>query len=187
MMTLAVMLAAAPVPPKPVEDPGMWITPDDYPAGALKIAQTGTTIVELLIDSTGRVRDCHTESSSGSIELDATACALFKVRGKFTPARDATGKRVDGVHRQRVTWEVPDKSSPLPPKAQIVAIAVDVDQEGLVEGCKVTEGAEWVIPGQPTPCIRFPVGSKTRQATGRDGEPVSYRMVMRQITEITAR
>ncbi|MBS0504814.1 MAG: TonB family protein [Proteobacteria bacterium] len=188
MIILAAALLAEVVPPKPIGDPGQWISSSDYPAGALAKAASGSTIVELMIDTDGRISQCRVDTSSGSIELDATACALIKARGRFTPGKDASGRRIEGIYRQRVAWVMPrDVSIPLPATPESLAIAVDVDSKGLVERCDLLEGGELVAQGAPNPCIRYPAGAKLRTAAGSDGRPIAYRIVMRQSTEVTAR
>ena len=126
--------------------------------------------------------------SSGSVVLDATTCALIKARAKFSPARDANGKKIEGTYRNRARWELPAGTVvTLPPQPQVIAVAVDVDAKGIVEQCRTIEGVADLKEGQPTPCRGYPVGLRVRPAAGADGKPMAYRIIMRQSMEFKPR
>jgi protein TonB len=188
MFGVIVFFLAEALAPKPIGDPGAWITTDDYPAEALAKDVSGTTLVELVIDDTGRVTQCRTGESSGSVELDATACALIKARGRFTPGKDANGNTVESLYRQRVAWIMPkDAVLAIPPKPDVLAVAVDVNEAGIIEACEVLEGKNLVGPGMLNPCLRYAVGAKIRRAANADGKIVPYRIITRQSTTVTPR
>jgi len=75
----------------PAESPGLWFSNDDYPAEARRHGEEGRVVIALDIGVDGRVRACRVTGSSGSASLDATTCALASRRGRYNPARSATG------------------------------------------------------------------------------------------------
>ena len=91
----------------PRGSPQSWITNDDYPAGALREEKQGTTGFQLDVDASGRVTNCTVTVSSGSTDLDSTACSLLKRRARFTPAIDAKGLAVPSSWESRFRWELP--------------------------------------------------------------------------------
>jgi protein TonB len=111
----APVVQAPPPPPKPSQasgakprgNPGDWVTPDDYPPGALREGAQGVTGFKLDIGPDGRVTNCTVTSSSGNTELDQTACRLLPRRGRFTPAKDAAGNGMVATYSSAVRWQVP--------------------------------------------------------------------------------
>ncbi len=104
----------APPPPKftakgaqPKGNPGAWATNDDYPSGALRREEQGTTRFRLTIGPDGRVTSCSVTGSSGSSELDNTACSLITRRARFAPATDGNGSPTTGAYSNQVKWVVP--------------------------------------------------------------------------------
>ena len=109
-----------PLPHGPVAiSPASWITPADHPqqgtidrlTGTMMPLLSGTTIASVAVTSDGRVGDCWSTRSSGSLVLDDTACALIERRGHFSPARDARGRAVAALARERVTWRAPRRKA----------------------------------------------------------------------------
>lgn len=110
--------APPPAPPAPPTvskaagakgNPAQWITQDDYPPGALRREESGTTAVSWEINSQGRVQNCKVTSSSGSPELDNTVCRLLERRGRYSPAMDASGNPIVSRASRRVVWQLPDR------------------------------------------------------------------------------
>ncbi len=98
------------VPPKaasPRGNAGSWATNDDYPSGALRREEQGTTGVRLSVGADGRVTGCDVTSSSGSKELDDTTCRLLQRRGRFNAAT-ANGEPVAGSWSTSIRWQIPD-------------------------------------------------------------------------------
>lgn len=86
---------------------GSWITADDYPMGIVRSGRQGTSVILFRIGTEGRIDQCRAVVTSGTKELDAAACAALLKRGRYTPARDATGRPM-AVHRvRRVVWRLP--------------------------------------------------------------------------------
>jgi periplasmic protein TonB len=107
--------AAPPAPPPPVVnqaatakgDPRTWITNDDYPPEAIREEKQGVSGIAWTINEQGRVENCHVVSSSGSSELDDTACKLVTRRGKYAPAKDQNGNPIKQTASIRFRWVLP--------------------------------------------------------------------------------
>jgi len=106
---------APPPPPKPVisqaagakGDPAQWITNDDYPPGAMREGREGITKITWQINEQGKVDNCQVASSSGSPDLDETACRLITRRGKYSPAKDQNGNPIRTTQSRSVRWQIP--------------------------------------------------------------------------------
>jgi TonB family protein len=145
--------ADQPAGPTPLDSPGYWVTPDDYPRMALEDNKQGTVRFSLDVDPTGRPVECHVLQSSGDEELDVTACNLITTRARFTPARDAKGRAVAGRYVNAVKWVLPRK---LPaPQPFGVVFTMLVSPDGSVVECKVirAEGkAALAVANKKGPC-----------------------------------
>ena len=104
----------APPPPRvqpkgisPKGNPGSWASNDDYPTGALRREEQGTTRFTVQVGADGRVTSCSVTGSSGSDELDRTTCSLVSRRARFNPGVDGNGNPVGGTYSNAVRWVVP--------------------------------------------------------------------------------
>lgn len=97
-----------PVAPRPLGNPGLWVTSDDYPTSDLRLGHAGVTRVALSIGLSGRVESCAVTGSSGFASLDAAACARIAQRARFKPATDAAGAPSAGRYATSVRWEIPE-------------------------------------------------------------------------------
>lgn len=111
-----VLVVAPPAPPPPrftpkgaapKGNPGNWATANDYPSRALREEREGTTGFRVTVGPDGRVTDCQITSSSGSPDLDQTACEKIRQRARFTPATDGEGQPTTGSYSNRVRWVIP--------------------------------------------------------------------------------
>jgi protein TonB len=68
--------------------------------------QTGTAVMVLLIDESGKVADCTLTETSGAAALDAQGCAVIRERGKFTPAIGTDGRPAKSAIQVRVHWKL---------------------------------------------------------------------------------
>lgn len=111
-----VLVVAPPAPPPPrftpkgatpKGNPGNWATANDYPSRALREDREGTTGFRVTIGPDGRVTDCQITSSSGSPDLDQTACDKIRQRARFNPATDGEGNPTSGSYSNRVRWVIP--------------------------------------------------------------------------------
>ena len=172
----------------PANDPGQWITSEDYPKSEIARGINGVTAFSVSVSKEGLVTDCYVSQSSGSEALDATACALIRVRARFKPAKDAKGRRTEASYSSRVRWQLPQGASvKIPTHPEVMEIAVDVDGKGLVERCDVLTRPAGMSTTAPTPCINYQTGRQVRMLFGKNDKPQAYRMIMREIIEIEPR
>jgi periplasmic protein TonB len=106
----------APTPDKPLltprsvrprNNPGGWVSTNDYPPGALRREEQGAVRFELAIGADGRVTGCRITASSGFPDLEAATCSNVTRRARFEPASDATGARVPGSYNGSIRWVIP--------------------------------------------------------------------------------
>lgn len=188
IITAMLMLFAQPTPPQPVGDPGSWINTKDYPSGENARGMGGITSVILVVSKSGEVTDCRVGASSGSATLDATACALLKIRGRFKPARDAEGKPIESTYNNRVRWltNAPD-ALPIPDQPYVTTIAVDIDKEGVIYRCNVEDAPPELVQSNHSPCMAFPAGKKGIPYMGKDQKKTAVTIRYRQSVEIKPR
>lgn len=84
-----------------------FFSTNDYPSAAIRNKEQGTAGVRFWVSTQGTVRDCKVVESSGSAILDSQTCAIIANRGRFEPARTASGEAVESIGFQRVRWELP--------------------------------------------------------------------------------
>lgn len=97
-----------PIPAKPSNAPGGWITQSDYRPSWINREYTGVAKFRLSVDRNGRASNCQILSSTGHAVLDTATCQLTQRRARFTAARDANGDRVAGTYTASIRWELPD-------------------------------------------------------------------------------
>ncbi len=108
---------APPPPPPPVisqaaqakGNPQSWVTADDYPPAAQREGRQGTVGLTWQINEQGKVENCQVTQSSGSPDLDDTACRLVTRRGKYAPAKDQSGKPMRATASSRFRWVLPQE------------------------------------------------------------------------------
>jgi len=132
-------------------NPGQWITPDDYPAQALRDNLSGNVGFRLNVDVAGNVSACVITISSGQPILDKAACDLISARARFSPATNMHGKPVASTYTSEVRWQIPNQQLGFPLKASDVTIEFDVTKDGKIENC-VDNGS---VDGQRSFCDRF--------------------------------
>lgn len=92
---------------RPRNDPGSWVSTDDYPGASLVRGEQGTVRFEVAVGADGRVSDCRVTASSGSSDLDAATCRFVTRRARFDPAIDGSGARVSGTYPGSIRWVIP--------------------------------------------------------------------------------
>ncbi len=97
----------APKAARPRNDPARWVMTEDYPAGALRLEEEGTTGFAVIVGSDGRVDACEITRSSGSTRLDEATCRNVEKRARFEAATDQNGARVVGRYTSTVRWQIP--------------------------------------------------------------------------------
>jgi len=90
-------------------DPHSWITDEDYPPGAMREEKQGVSGIAWTINEQGRVENCHVVRSSGTPELDDTACRLMTRRARYTPAKDASGNPIKSTASLNFRWQIPNQ------------------------------------------------------------------------------
>jgi periplasmic protein TonB len=96
-----------PLGASPRGNPGNWVTPNDYPTRDIRQGNEGTALFRLAIDANGQITGCEITRSSGHPGLDAATCNRISHRGRFEPARDASGERVVGKYNGSIKWVIP--------------------------------------------------------------------------------
>ena len=91
----------------PRGNPQSWVTNDDYPTRAMREERQGVTRFSVSVDANGRVSDCSVTGSSGSPDLDSTACSLIQRRARFSPAKDTTGAAIPSTWSSSFRWQIP--------------------------------------------------------------------------------
>lgn len=96
-----------PVPARPKNDPGRWLSNNDYRSSWARRELTGVARFRLEIAANGRVSNCTVTGSTGHSELDAATCSLVSKRARFEPARGGNGEPVAGRYTGSVLWQLP--------------------------------------------------------------------------------
>ncbi|WP_354296630.1 energy transducer TonB [Sphingomonas sp. 1185] len=95
-------------PPKPAARQDGSIGAFFYPPEAVARREEGKTIVTIHVTAKGKVDACSVATSSGSASLDKASCDFVR-QVRFDPARDETGKAVDGSTQFPMNWHLPKK------------------------------------------------------------------------------
>jgi TonB family protein len=174
----------------PIGSPAEWVTYLDYPPAAMQAGQQGKVSILFRILPTGRVDRCETTSSSGSDLLDAMTCALVTARARYTPARDTRGQPTEGASRMLYSWRLPEEEAPKPPLEYGTPsrreIEVDVDANGKITDCRVTERTGQADGPEPDPCLPILESGGVKPLV-RDGKPVASRMTLTTSMTFTPR
>jgi TonB family protein len=93
-------------PARPTQPLRHLFTRSTFPALAIRAGNTGTVAVSLMIDETGKVRDCMVEETSGFASLDSTSCFVITSRARFKPATGSDGKPAKSAYFQRIHWQI---------------------------------------------------------------------------------
>lgn len=92
----------------PVENSkGYVFTSDDYPMEALRRNLGALTMVAVTVEANGKASRCDIVDRSNVPELDRKTCSVLISRGRFTPARDITGRAVRALFPFQVMWITP--------------------------------------------------------------------------------
>lgn len=108
---------APPPPPPPVVskaaaakgNPQSWVTAEDYPPAAQREGRQGVVGMSWQVNEQGKIENCQITQSSGSTDLDETACRLVTRRGKYAPALDQNGKPMRVTQSTRFRWVLPQE------------------------------------------------------------------------------
>ena len=169
--------------PRPVRaagNPGLWQSPDDYPARALREEREGTVNMRITVGTDGRASACDVTGSSGSEDLDEAACRMIERRGRFDPATDSDGEAVEGIWNTAVQWVIPEDSGipVIPLENRTLMVRAVVEWNGTVRECsaRYLQDGEWQVDWEAQDnCLisefEMPADAKPGQA---------FRVTMRQ-------
>lgn len=170
--------------PQPRENPGLWVTPEDYPRDALLSQQEGTVRFRLEVDETGTASGCLVTMTSGTPSLDEAACRLLRERAVFRPALDRDGKPTAGHYSSAVRWVIPEPNFILPPASGAVIFSFVVERDGKISSCEI-EQAEGVAAQELarfSPCPK--VGTQFEPYRDESGNPVRKRVITTFQTDV---
>lgn len=91
--------AAAAQEPRPRNE-ASWVSGDDLQ----DVNFAGSIVIDLLVNTEGRVATCTVSQASGNASLDSRICRLLQSRARFDPARDASGNPVQAYYRKRIRF-----------------------------------------------------------------------------------
>ncbi|NKJ41677.1 energy transducer TonB [Novosphingobium sp. SG720] len=183
MAAPAVARAPAIVPAHPLGNPGDWVTPNDYPARALRNGENGTVGFALSYDAQGKVTACEVTASSGSADLDEVTCQSLMARAGFKPGTKG-GKPEGGVYRSSVRWQIPEDADDVPVPGSI-SLSYTINADGHVSDCVGIDekGVQNPIPAGsgPPACAS---GALLKPAKDASGKPVSKRVTLIFTTKV---
>ena len=97
-----------PVAARPANDPGSWVTQNDYRSSWISRDYAGTVGFRLSVGASGKVENCAVTRSSGISALDEATCQLVQRRARFSPAKNGDGRAIAGRYDSAVRWQLPD-------------------------------------------------------------------------------
>lgn len=168
---------------------GTWLTDDDYPTAAGRVAERGYIVYRLTVSPAGRVVDC---SITQQTTMRKAFCDALTSRGNFTPATDDEGHPAFAVYEGLIPVKVPGMNMPPRPSRAAAVLTVDrlpagapdpsdaklallVDASGKVAKCEAQPDREQPIDVAMT-LGRIACAELTHQpkvAQDEKGEPVS--------------
>jgi len=92
-------------PPEPAENPSSWITFNDLPVAAIRSRVGADLITRLQVDQNGRVVDCTVVEPRNARGFRENVCRVFRLRGKFAPARNTQGQPVAAPYMTVVRYK----------------------------------------------------------------------------------
>lgn len=183
--------------PLPKGNPGLWVSPNDYPSSALVKKIEGTTGFRVFVDKNGDVKDCTIIQSSGNADLDVATCVKLAIRAKFTPAIDETGVAVAGNWSSRVRWQIPKgtaesaidikaaQGTPTGRRQELlspgsVQVTFTLKADGSIVDCAtVLEGAFLAQQGQNSLFCENIARTKFEPAIDENGKALDRRVIMK--------
>lgn len=89
-----------------IGSPANWMSPDDYPAEALRNNVEGKVGVSILVREDGTPERCFVRQSSGARVLDARTCGVIMERARFAPGADAKGGPSKSQSTLSFSWKI---------------------------------------------------------------------------------
>jgi len=97
-----------PVAARPSNNPGSWVTQNDYRSSWISRGYAGTVGFRVSVGAGGKVESCSVTKSSGVSALDEATCQLVSRRARFDPAKNDQGRAVAGSYTGAVRWQIPE-------------------------------------------------------------------------------
>ena len=97
-----------PVNVRPRNDPGAWVTTNDYRSSWITREMVGTASFKVQVGANGKAESCLITKSSGHGALDQATCDLISKRARFEPAKNSKGEKVGGTYASSVRWQLPE-------------------------------------------------------------------------------
>jgi TonB family protein len=176
------------------QDNWNWTSPKeaDFPGAAWSEKRSGTSVLWLDIDTSGKVTKCTVKEASGHDDLDQKACVIAQERATFFPAKDIEGKSTPARNAAFVFWRIGGESiNRAPPykpplqqnpflKSVNSQVTFTMSEDGSVSDCVVDETGEQKIEGQFPICSGM-IGTfpKFKPFTDINGKPERRRVKVR--------
>jgi hypothetical protein len=90
----------------PTNNPGQWLTTDDYPSEMLRQFRTGIVRFRLVVNEQGQVDHCYVAVDKPGPFEDVVCKAIGK-RARFEPALDEAGKPMKALFSNSVRFSIP--------------------------------------------------------------------------------
>jgi hypothetical protein len=91
----------------PKNNPGTWVTPDDYPSVLIRSDVEGLVRFRLLVNDQGLPAACHIVGSTRSEAFDDVVCSALMQRAKFDPAIGTNGRPAASFYTNSVRFMIP--------------------------------------------------------------------------------
>jgi TonB family protein len=91
----------------PINNPGSWLTSEDYPRNLLRKGVRGIVNFRLIVDDKGGVESCHIQRSTRPVGFDEAVCKIISDRAKFEPALDDKGQGIKSFYTNNVIFNIP--------------------------------------------------------------------------------
>jgi TonB family protein len=91
----------------PINNPGSWLTSEDYPRNLLRKGVRGIVNFRLIVDDKGGVESCHIQRSTRPVGFDEAVCKIISDRAKFEPALDDKGQGIKSFYSNSVIFNIP--------------------------------------------------------------------------------
>jgi len=170
-------------PAVPANDPGQWVTPDDYPSYSLYEDEEGTTKFVLRVGKDGLVKGCSIRESSGHTLLDDAACALITERARFRPAKDGNGRVIEASYSSSVRWLIGAGRHP-EPFATTIVFTVGID--GSISDCEAEISGIRTDRADIGNRICAQYSNALEPYTDSAGNPVAKRVTLQTLVKVEA-
>ncbi len=90
----------------PSVNPGLWITPADYPRDLLGARMDGVVGFRTTVSKEGRAVYCQITSTNRPQMFDDTVCVAILRNARFNPALDAEGQPTVGFYSNQMRFQV---------------------------------------------------------------------------------